>query len=333
MDEQTELRELLPAFLVELESDGVVCNDLKSELAREPQSEWASEEECLFAVLRQAINFHIRGELNFALRLLQWLREYGPDHALVIDNLIRVLVDKNHFGEAMALLPSLEVLDQDEIFEGARRCLQPHQRSILNNISRDMLEANIELEEGSFLDDIPLFDTYNQLLFFACKQHKSGQLLLAMNILSELSNWGVWCFNALSEEAKQCWALLVVRLGSDILQDLDWYRSALSYLQRATSDEASWQLLLVDVALLKDLGDEDQAQDLVLQFLSDHPNHQDSRRWLAAQQLIDVRADLQESLAASVRDNDQAYARDALILDYFLKLIDSDGLMTSGSLS
>ena len=117
------------------------------------------------------------------------------------------------------------------------------------------------------------------------------------------------------------------------MKDLDGDRSALSYLQGATSDAASWQLLLVDVALLKDLGDEDQAQDLVLQFLSDHPNHQDSRRWLAAQQLIDVRADLQESVAASVRDNDQAYARDALILDYFRKLIDSDDLISSGSLS
>ena len=154
-----------------------------------------------------------------------------------------------------------------------------------------------------------------------------------MAVLAELSNWGVWCFNPLTEEAKQCWALLVVRLGSDKLKDLDWYRSALSYLQGVTCDEASWQLLLIDVAFLKDLGDEVQAQDLVLQFLSDHPNHREARSWLATQQLVEIRADLQESVAASVRNVDQSYARDALVLDYFLKLIDSDGLVASGCLS
>ena len=329
MGEQTELRASLPAFLAELERDGVVCDGLRSE----PQSEWASEEECLFAVLRQAINFHISGELNFALRLLQWLIDHGPAHALVLDNLIRVLVDKNHFGEALALLPRLELLDQGEIFDETNQCLQSHANSLLSNIRRHVSEADLGPAEQKLLDTISLVDTYRGLLVFASRQLEAGQSLLAMAVLAELSNWGVWCFNPLTEEAKQCWALLVVRLGSDILKDLDWYRSALSYLQGLTCDEASWQLLLVDVALLKDLGDEVQAQDLVLQFLSDHPNHREARSWLATQQLVEIRADLQESVAASVRNVDQAYARDTLVLDYFLKLIDSDGLVASGCLS
>ena len=73
MVEKLVLRYLLPAFLTELESDGVVCDGLKSESNSDSQGEWASEEECLFAVLRQAIEFHIRGELTIASRLLQWL--------------------------------------------------------------------------------------------------------------------------------------------------------------------------------------------------------------------------------------------------------------------
>ena len=329
MGEQTELRASLPAFLAELERDGVVFDGFRSE----PQSEWASEEECLFAVLRQAINFHISGELNFALRLLQWLIDHGPAHALVLDNLIRVLVDKNHFGEALALLPRLELLDQGEIFAETNQCLQSHANSLLSNIRRHVSEADLGPAEQKLLDTISLVDTYRGLLVFASRQLEAGQSLLAMAVLAELSNWGVWCFNPLTEEAKQCWALLVVRLGSDILKDLDWYRSALSYLQGLTCDEASWQLLLVDVALLKDLGDEVQAQDLVLQFLSDHPNHREARSWLATQQLVEIRADLQESVAASVRNVDQAYARDTLVLDYFLKLIGSDLFVASGSLS
>ena len=333
MGDQTDLRGLLPDFLAELERDGVVCDGLKRELENEPQSEWASEEECLFAVLRQAINFHVCGELNFALRLLQWLVDHGPAHALVLDNLIRVLVDKNHFGEALALLPRLELLDQGEIFAETFQCLQSHANSVLGNIRRHVSEAELGQAEQNALDAILLVDIYYGLLLFASRQLESGQSLLAMAVLGELSNWGVWCFDVLTEEAKQCWALLVLRLGSDILQDLDGYRSALAYLQGATSDAAAWQLLLVDVALLKDLGDEAQAQDLVLQFLSDHPNHREARSWLAAQQLVDIRADLQESAAASVRHVDQAYARDALVLDYFLKLIDSDGLVASGCLS
>ena len=333
MVEKLVLRYLLPAFLTELESDGVVCDDLKSELTSEPQSEWASEEECLFAVLRQAINFHIRGELNFTLRLLQWLRDNGPAHALVMDNLIRVLVDLERFCEALACLPQLEALDQGAILHGACQCLQSHVQTLLGNIRRHVEALSGSLIDETILENMSHIDVHSRLISLASKYFLSGHSLLALVILQELNQWGVWCWEALSEEAKRSWSLLVVRLGSDVLSDTKWYDFALLFLKGLNCEEASWQLLLVDVALLKDLGADNQAQDLVLQFLSDHSNHRESRTWFAAQQLVDIRADLQESAAVSVRDIDQAYARDSLILNYFLKLIDSDGLMPSGSFS
>ena len=333
MVKQTELRNLLPAFLTALERDGVVCDGLKNESFSDFQDKWVSEEECLFAVLRQAIDFHIRGDLTISLRLLQWLIDHGLAHALVMDNFIRVLVASERFCEALACLPRLEALDQGEILDGVRQCLATHVQTLLGNIRQHVDVLNGSLSNEMTSENILLIDVHHRIILLASNYCLSGHSLLALVILEELKQWGVWCWEALSEEAKRSWALLVVRLGSDVLNDITWYDSALLFLKGLTCEEASWQLLLVDVAFLKDLGDEDQAQDLVLKFLSDHLNHREARTWIAAQQLVDIRADLRESAAESVRDIDQAYARDALILDYFLKLIDSDVLVSSDSFS
>ena len=101
-------------------------------------SDWESDEECLCAVLRLAIECRSSGDPETSLVLLQWLRDQDVEHPLVLDNLIRGLIDSNRFTAATLLLPSLAALDQGGVLEGAIEALQIHQQTLLSNVGRPL---------------------------------------------------------------------------------------------------------------------------------------------------------------------------------------------------
>ena len=122
MAEWPPLRELLPQLLERLPDD-LLCQQAL-------EGSWEHDEECLFAVLRQAIECRSAGDQATSLMLLEWLRDQGVEHPLVIDNLIRGLVDSDRFCEATLLLSSLADLDQGEVLQGATDALLTHQQAL-----------------------------------------------------------------------------------------------------------------------------------------------------------------------------------------------------------
>ena len=278
MAEWPPLRELLPQLLERLP------DDLRCQQALE--GSWEHDEECLFAVLRQAIECRSAGDQATSLMLLQWLRDQGVEHPLVIDNLIRGLVDSDRFWEATLLLSSLADLDQGEVLQGAIDALLPHQQTLRSNLLKHCKAHQLEPIGLQLLETIPPTKFLGRILEFAHQLTGVGGAALSKAILEELMQWGQWSLDALPVDLQRRWAQLVEGL-----------------------------------MLQQDIARGDNAVQSALQFLVEHPGHVDVLNWLAAQQDVEFEHGLPGASADRVLIVDQALARDALILDHLRKLM------------
>ena len=282
---------------------------------------WESDEACLFALLRLAIDCRAAGDPATSLDLLVWVREQGVEHPLVVDNLIRGLIDANRFGEASLLLPALAELDQGEVLQGATEALLIHQNTLLANVRRHCQAQSQDPVDLELLEEISPAQLQGRLLAFAQHQLNAGGAALAMVVLEELMHWGQWSLDALPPELQQRWAQLVLQLGTTVLHDLPSYRKALQRPEGVEDGNHLWQWMVVELVQQQDLGHGDVALQSALQFLVEHPEHAAVRVWLAEQQDAVLRPGLPGGSADRVLAVDQACARDELILDHFRKLI------------
>ena len=314
MAEPTSLRRRLPDLWERLRDH--------PHLQQELVGQWTSEDACLFAVLRLAIACRGAGDLQTSLMLLVWLRDQGVKHPLVVDNLIRGLIDSNRFGEAGLLLPALADLDQGEVLQGATDALLIHQETLLSNVRRhgqSQLRDPVGLE---LLERIPPEQLQERLLTFALRQIEAGGAALANAVLLELMHWGQWSLAAWPLDVQQRWAQLVVLLGKEMWHDLPSYRDALDQLQGADDVNLCWQRLEVELMQLLDFGRGEAALTSALQFLVEHPGHDAVRDWLALQHRGAGRDGLPGPNVDQALAMDQSLFRDALILDHLRKLVD-----------
>lgn len=279
----------------------------------------SSEEEFLFSVIRLSIVYREYGDNKKSLWLLQWLIDRGVNHPLVLDNKVRTLIDSNCFVEASCALSRLAILDQGEIFQGASQCLLPHQQSLLSALRSHASGFFVADMEDDLWPQPLAEDFLLKILIAANAAQKFGDPFLALAMIQELMQWGYWCFDALSVQARDVWSVLVVQLGRDVLNDLSLYRQAASYLENSKEVGLAWLSMLIRVETFTDRGQSLEAEQLVLGFISSHPDHAAARAWLADQQDVPKRRGICEPLASEVRLVDQALLRDSKILDYFLK--------------
>ena len=129
---------------------------------------WESDEACLFAVLRLAIDCRGDADLATSLELLAWLRQQGVEHPLVVENQIRGLIDADRFVEATLLLPALAELDQGEMLQRATEALLIHQQNLLVNLRHHCPDGLYEPDLVGPLDTVPLQGFVQALL--ACLQ-------------------------------------------------------------------------------------------------------------------------------------------------------------------
>ena len=313
MAEWPPLRELLPQLLERLP------DDLGCQQALE--GSWEQEEECLFAVLRQAIQCRSAGDQVTSLMLLEWLRDQGVEHPLVIDNLIRGLIDSDRFCEATLLLSTLADLDQGEVLQGATAALLTHQQTLRSNLLKHCNAQQLEPVGLALLELIPPTQFLDRILEFAHQLTGVGGAALAKAVLEELMQWGQWSLDALPVDLQRRWAQLVVELGAQVWQHLPSYREALQRLKGSDVADQCWQGLEVELMLQQDIGRGDNAVQSALQFLVEHPGHVGALSWLSAQQDVEFQHGLPGTSADRVLIVDQALARDALILDYLRKLM------------
>ena len=282
---------------------------------------WDSDEACLFAVLRLAIDCRAGGDPATSLALLVWLRQQGVEHSLVVDNQIRCLIDADRFVEATLLLPALAELDQGEVLQGATAAVLMHQTTLLANV---LCHCQAQLQDPvgmELLEAIPPAQLQEQLLAFSQLQCDAGGTALARAILEELMQWGKWSLDALPVKLQQRWAQLVLQLGTTVWNDLPSYREALQRLDGAVDAQHLWQRMEVELVQQQDLGQAEAALQSALQFLVDHPAHPPVRAWLAAQQDAVLLTRLPGGSADQVLAVDQALARDELILNHLRKLM------------
>ena len=314
MDKARSLRACLPQLKLMLRGDSSCQQALGSD--------WESDEQCVFAVLGQAIECRSLGDVGTSLVLLEWLRDQGVENALVLDNLIRGLIDSDRFTEATLLLPSLAALDRGSVLQGATDAVLMHQTTLLANVRRQCQAQQRDPVGLELLEAIPPAQLQGRLLAFAQLQHDAGGAALAMALLEELMHWGQWSLDAWPVELQQAWAQLVVQLGATVWHDLPSYRMALQRLEGAVDSKALWQRLVVELLQQQDLGQADAALRSALRFLMEHPDHDAVRAWLAAQQDAALQLGLPGGSADRVLAVDQALARDDLILDHLRKLVD-----------
>jgi hypothetical protein len=314
MAEWSPLRERLPQLLERLPGD-LGCQQAL-------EGSWENEEECLFAVLRQAIQCRGSGDPVTSLMLLEWLLDQGVEHPLVIDNLIRGLVDSDRFLEATLLLSSLADLDQGEVLQGATNVLLTHQQALRSNLLKHCDAQQLEPVGLALLETIPATQFPGRIFEFALQQIGVGGAALARTVLEELMHWGQWSLDALPVDLQRRWALLVVQVGVTFWQDLPSYREALQLLKGSDVADHCWQVLEVELMLQHDIGRGANALEQALQFLVEHPGHAGALTWLSAQQDVAYEQGLPGASADRVLMVDQALARDALILDHLRKLMD-----------
>ena len=315
MAEWPPLRERLQQLLERMPDD-LGCQ-------QELEGSWEHEEECLFAVLRQAIECRSAGDQATSLMLLEWLRDQGVEHPLVIDNLIRGLVDSDRFCEATLLLSSLADLDQGEVLQGATDALLPHQQTLRSNLLMHCKAQQLEPIGLQLPETIPPTKLLGRILEFAHQQIGVGGAALSKAVLEELMQWGQWSLDALPVDLQRRWAQLVVELGAQVWQHLPSYREALRRLESSDIADHCWQGLEVKLMLQQDIGRGENAVQSALQFLVEHPGHVRALNWLSAQQDVEFEHGLPGSSADQVLMVDQALARDALILDHLRKLMGS----------
>ncbi len=320
MAEWPPLRERLPQLL-ERFGDELGCY-------QELEGSWEHEEECFFAVLRQAIQCRSASDQATSLMLLEWLRDQGVEHLLVFDNLIRGLIDSDRFGEATLLLSSLADLDQGEVLQGATDALLTHQQALRSNLLEHCNAQQWEPIGLPLLETIPPTQLHGRLFDFAHQQIGVGGAALAKAVLEELMQWGQWSLDALPVDLQRRWAQLVVELGEQVWQHLPSYREALQRLEGSDIADHCWQGLVVELMLQQDIGRDKNAVQSALRFLVEHPGHSGALTWLSAQQDVAYEHGLQCASADRVLKVDQALARDALILDHLRKLMDPIDLDT-----
>ena len=253
--------------------------------------------------------------------LLQWLRDQGVEHPLVIDNLIRGLVDSDRFVEATILLSNLADLDQGEVLQGATDALLTHQQTLRSNFLKHCNAQQLEPIGLQLPETIPPAKFLGRILDFAHQQIGVGGAALSKAVLEELMHWGQWSLDALPVDLQRRWAQLVVELGAQVWQHLPSYREALQRLENSDIADHCWQGLEVELMLQQDIGRGENAVQSALQFLVEHPGHVGALNWLSAQQDVEYQHDLPGTSADQVLMVDQALARDALILDHLRKLM------------
>ena len=313
MADLPSLRERLPQLLERLDDELGYPQEL--------EGSWEYEEECLFAVLQQAIQCRSARDQATSLMLLEWLRDQGVEHPLVFDNLIRGLIDSDRFVEATILLSNLADLDQGEVLQGATDALLTHQQTLRSNLLRHCNAQQIEPVGLALLESIPPTQFLGRLLEFAHQQIGVGGAALAKAVLEELMQWGQWSLDTCPVDLQRRWALLVVELGAQVWQHLPSYREALQRLESSNAADHCWEGLMVELMLQQDIGRGDKALQSALQFLVEHPGHPAALTWLSAQQDVAFEHGLPGASADRVLMVDQALARDALILDHLRKLM------------
>jgi len=284
---------------------------------------WDSDEACLFAVLRLAIDCRGAGDASTSLELLAWLRQQGVEHPLVVDNQIRGLIDADRFGEASLLLPALAELDQGEVLQGATDAVLIHQNILLANVRRHCQAQYRDPVGLELLEVIPPAQLQGRLLAFAQRQHDAGGAALAMALLEELMQWGQWSLDAWPVDLQEAWAQLVLQLGTTVWHDLPSYRDAFQRLNGTENVNFSWQKLVVELMQQQDIGRRDEALQSALDFLVKHPGHAVAWDWLAAQQVGVIQDRLPGASADQVLAVDQTLARDELMMVHLKKLVDS----------
>lgn len=311
-EHSSHIREAIPALLSLF--DGDERPDIEDKI------DLTSDESCFYSILHFAIECRAYGKIAKSLLVLNWLLGLGVSHALILDNKIRALVDDNCFLEALALLPSLSVFAEVEIYKGAVECLLPHQQSFLESLRSHCLwlqgNACINYQLPDSLSDNFLLE----VLRFTIRIQEIGNVSTALALLQELMQWGVWSLDALAKDAQVLWSVLVIRLGSDVLSDLSLYHQALTCLNGTQDTDAIWELVKVNFNIHCDCCHVERALLSVLEFIAAHPNHHASRAWLVDQQTLPDRTTMRKSDAAKVREVDQSIACDTLLIDYFLNL-------------
>lgn len=305
----------------------VLCRDLAGAL-QSPQSlegPWTSEQECLLAVVNQAIECRSAGDPATSLLMLEWLRDQGIEHPHVLFNRIAALIDLDRYTEALFCLPALAALDQANVLKAASDALQIHIDTLLTNMRGHCHAQLLQPVALELLETVPVAELYERLFSFAHQQIPVGGVALAKVVLEELTQWGEWCIDDLPIDLQREWAALVVELGATLWQDLTSYRAALQLLEDFPSPNQRWEYLEVQLTLHQDLGLREEAVDLALEFLFKHPGHPEALAWLASQQTAQLKSGLPGASADRVLAVDQALARDALILDSLRKQAGSLG--------
>ena len=306
------IREAIPKLLELFDGDERV--NLENAIDR------SNDKACFYSILCFAIECRGDGAITQSLLLLNWLNDLGIRHPLILDNKIRALVDDHRFLEALALLPSLSGFAEVEIYTGAVKCLLPHQLALLQ-----VLRSHCLLSQDHILNNIKFPDPSSEhflieVLKLACTFQEIGDCSRALTLLQELMQWGVWSLEALQKDAQVIWAVLVIRLGTDVLSDLSLYHKALKFLEIKKDTDAVWELVKVNYRIQTDCSQSDRALLSVVEFTATHPSHNVARSWLIDQQTIPERSSMRKSDADKVREIDQAIVYDSLLLDYFLNL-------------
>ena len=237
-----------------------------------------------------------------------------------MDNKIRALIDDHRFLEALALLPSLSVLSESEIYKGAVECLLPHQQSLLESLRSHCIVLQGDTYTNYQLPDISSDNFLLEVLRFSIRIQEIGNVSTALALLQELMQWGVWSLDALAKDAQVLWSVLVIRLGSNVLTDLSLYHQALARLHATQDTDAIWELIKVNFNIHYDCGQDEHVLLSVLEFIAANPNHNASRAWLVNQQTLPDRTTMRKSDAVKVREIDQSIACDSLMSDYVLNL-------------
>lgn len=306
------IREVISTLLSYFDGDELAIFEDKIDLT--------SDESCFYSILHFAIECRGHGEIAKSLLVLNCLLELGVSHPLILDNKIRALIDDHRFLEALALLPSLSVFSEVEIYKGVVECLLPHQQSLLESLRSHCVLLQGDAYTNYQLPDLSSDNFLLEVLRFSIRIQEIGNVSTALALLQELMQWGVWSLDALGKDAQVLWSVLVIRLGSDVLSDLSLYHQALTCLNATQDTTAIWELAKVNFNIQCDRSQADRALFSVLEFIAAHPNHNASRAWLVDQQTLPDRTTMRKSDAAKVKEIDQSIAFDSLLIDYFLKL-------------
>ena len=306
------LREAIPALLARFDGD--------ERAHLEYAIDQTSDNTCFNSILHLAIEFRGCGAITKSLLLLNWLLDLGINHALVLDNKVRALVDDHRFLEALALLSSPSLCAEITIYKGSAKCLLPHQQSLLEALRGHCLLPEVQVSKNSQLPDTASQDFVLEILRFASYFQEIGDSSRALALLEELMQWGAWCFDALAKDAQILWSILVIQLGANVLTDLSLYHEALACLDASQDLDASWELVKVKFNIHSDCSHIDRAWLSVVEFIVAHPNYKPARAWLVDQQIVPERKTIRETDMAKVKKIDQAIACDSFLIDYFLKL-------------